>query len=231
MTGTFSFVFVALRQYISQEEALTSSPSSGPAYTQAVHAIRSRLSVMTEGLTGNTGPGWMVAAVGLVAVFVALNMRLLIGLDAALWDADRQFAPAYGLVADHARAGRILLWNPWIAGGYPEGVDPQIGTFSPLTVGFGLLAGGSERGFRFYWLTTWLLGGFGTLLLARHLRAPSQPIGMCCSTRTHRRRSRCRPRAAARPPAPSRNRRCCSEPCRRRCRRRSGSWFWAARCP
>ncbi len=89
------------------------------------------------------------------------------------WDAFNYYAPAQGLVADHARHGELLLWNPWIGGGRPEGTDPQVGAFSPFNVFLGLVAGGSPGGFKLYWLVSWWLGGVGFLLLARHLGAPA----------------------------------------------------------
>jgi hypothetical protein len=105
-------------------------------------------------------------------VSLLANAPLLIGLDAPNWDASSFFAPAFTLVADHARAGRFLLWNPFVDGGAPDAAQPEYGAFSPLTVGVGTLFGGTERGFRVYWLGSWLLGGLGFLGLARHLGAP-----------------------------------------------------------
>jgi hypothetical protein len=97
---------------------------------------------------------------------------LLIGVDAPNWDASSFFGPAFTLVADHARAGRLLLWNPFVDGGAPDAAQPEYGAFSPLTVGVGALFGGTERGLHFYWLGVWGLGGLGFLGLARHLGAP-----------------------------------------------------------
>lgn len=117
--------------------------------------------------------GWKTAALAVTGVLLAVNLPLLLGIDAPIWDASTQYAPAYTLVADHARAGRFLLWNPWIEGGAPDGFQPELGAFSPLMVGIGLVLGGTEAGFRVYWLAVWLLGALGTLTLARHLRAPA----------------------------------------------------------
>ncbi len=41
-----------------------------------------------------------------------------------------------------------------------------------MTVGLGVLTGGSLRGFNLYWLLNWWLAGVGVLLLTRHLGAP-----------------------------------------------------------
>ena len=101
---------------------------------------------------------WLAAALGVVAVVLAVNARLLAGTVAPKWDADDFFAPFFTLVADHARAGRLLLWDLWIAGGEPDFADPQVGAFSPITVLVGAAVGGSEVGFRAYWLLLWLAG-------------------------------------------------------------------------
>jgi hypothetical protein len=76
------------------------------------------------------------------------------------------------LVADHARVGRLLLWDPWLAGGTPDFADPQVGAASPIMVIAGVIGGGSSAAFRGYWLFIWLSGPLGLLLLARHLGAP-----------------------------------------------------------
>ena len=79
-----------------------------------------------------------------------------------------------------------MLWNPWISGGAPDCADPQIGVFSPVSAGLGLLFGPGLRGFAVYWLLIWWWGAAGVLLLARHLRAPAwgaaiAAVGFACS--------------------------------------------------
>jgi hypothetical protein len=61
-------------------------------------------------------------------------------------DADTFYAPYYTLVSDYARAGRVLLWNPWSNAGSPDFAEPQVGAFSPIMVGFGALTGGHSAG-------------------------------------------------------------------------------------
>jgi hypothetical protein len=75
-------------------------------------------------------------------------------------------------VADHARAGRLLLWDPWLEGGTPDFADPEIGAASPIAIMIGAIGGGNAAAFRAYWLFIWVLGPLGLLLLARHLGAP-----------------------------------------------------------
>lgn len=115
---------------------------------------------------------WAVATVLLLAVLLVANSKLVNGGAAPLWDANDLFAPYFTLIADHARAGRILLWEPWTSGGTPASAEPEFGTFSPLTIAVGALTGGSEAGFRVYWLLIWFLGPLGILVLARYLGAP-----------------------------------------------------------
>jgi hypothetical protein len=115
---------------------------------------------------------FLSAVAGLGALLLIANLPLVLGLRKPRWDSDEFFAPAQMLVADHARAGQLLLWNPWTNAGSPDGVDPQYGAFSPLMVGYSVLAGGSAVAFRWYFLLTWFAGGCGMLILLQHLRVP-----------------------------------------------------------
>jgi len=99
------------------------------------------------------------------------NLTIVTGAEAPTWDAAVFFAPEFTLIADHARAGR-LLWNPWASGGEPDTAEPQVGAASPITVFLGAIAGGTERGFRVYWLLICFFGPIGILLPARHLGTP-----------------------------------------------------------
>ena len=116
---------------------------------------------------------YLLAAAALVVVFLVANRPLVSGRAVGIWDADYYHSSLQILVADHARHGRVMLWNPWSNGGSPDHADPQSGALSPICVLFGLLTGGTEAGFRWYWLLVWLGGGLGLLTLARHLGAPA----------------------------------------------------------
>ncbi|MGE5204300.1 MAG: YfhO family protein [Chlamydiota bacterium] len=107
-----------------------------------------------------------------MATFLVGNFKLVTGEHSLVWDAEGFFAPAYTLVADHARAGRILLWNPWNSAGAPDYAEPELGATSPLMIITGAITGGTETGFRFYFLLIWMLGPIGLILLARHLDVP-----------------------------------------------------------
>lgn len=115
---------------------------------------------------------WFIAALLLAVVFLVANFKLVNGRAAPIWDAESFFAPAFTLIADHARAGQIALWNPWESGGSPDHAEPELGALSPVTIFVGAITGGTEAGFRAYWLLIWFLGPLGILLLARHFGAP-----------------------------------------------------------
>ena len=106
-------------------------------------------------------------------LFLIPNHLLVRGLAVGIWDVDGVFFPYQVLVADYARIGRLIHWDPWSNAGRSILGDPQLGIFSPVNFIIGLLTGGTSSGFIFYWLLMWWLGGFGMLMLARHLKAPS----------------------------------------------------------
>jgi hypothetical protein len=116
---------------------------------------------------------WLVWLFITTDVFLISNHLLLRGLAVGIWDVDGYFYPYYVLVADYARAGRFVRWNPWSNGGVPILGDPTLGIFSPINFVIGLLIGGRSSGFIFYWLFIWWLGAFGMFMLARHLKAPA----------------------------------------------------------
>jgi hypothetical protein len=116
--------------------------------------------------------GWLLTAVCVVFVLLAANHRMLRGKSTGGCDAELFFCPYYMLMADSLRHGELLLWTPLAGGGYPAGIDPQVGAFSPLKIAVAAITGGHEWGFRAYWLAIWAMGGLGILVLARHFAAP-----------------------------------------------------------
>jgi hypothetical protein len=115
---------------------------------------------------------WVFATLLIAVILLAANYPLVRGSAAGIWDTRDLFEPTYMLIAEYARAGRWLDWNPWSDGGAPTYADPQLGALSPLTVGMGCILGGTGASYVAYWLLLWILAAAGTMLLARHLGAP-----------------------------------------------------------
>ena len=115
---------------------------------------------------------WLLSIAVVVGALVAANSGLLTGDAVPIWDASTQFFPYFTLVADFARSGELMLWNPWANAGSPDFIEPQFGALSPLTLGFALVTGGGITGYAVYWLSVWALGGLGMLALGRHLGTP-----------------------------------------------------------
>ena len=113
--------------------------------------------------------GWPLVT---LAVFLGINDPLVRGRAVAMWDAAFQSFPYFVLVADHARAGQLVRWDPWTDAGQPLDGEPQAGAYSPIVITLGLLGGGRSSTFTAYWLLSWALGGLGVLALGRHLGAP-----------------------------------------------------------
>ncbi|MFY9611625.1 MAG: hypothetical protein WAU45_23805 [Blastocatellia bacterium] len=116
---------------------------------------------------------WWIAGLVVAAVFLLANQIILRGIAVGIWDAEGSFYPFQVLLADYAQQGRLLHWDPWSNGGLPLAMSPEVGAFSPVNLGVGLLTGGTSVGFRVYWLVVWSLGGLGILMLARELKAPA----------------------------------------------------------
>jgi hypothetical protein len=108
-----------------------------------------------------------------MAAFAAANRHFLLGEYYPIWDMDGLFAPYFMFVADLARQGKLLWWNPWAGGGQPDFIDPQYGAHSPVVLTLGWLFGPTVRGFIYYWFAFWLLFGLGIVVLARHWRVPA----------------------------------------------------------
>jgi hypothetical protein len=132
--------------------------------------LTSAKSFVNEALIKFNWPLWLLIT---TAFFVISNYLLVRGLAVGIWDVDGQYYPYQVLVADYARAGRFIHWDPWSNAGRPILGDPQVGVFSPINFAVGLVTGGKSSGFIVYWLIMWWLGGFGILMLARHLKVPS----------------------------------------------------------
>jgi len=127
---------------------------------------------MASGIPADDSRPWIAAAAALVALLAAVVMALWWGHWILSFDAFGLFSPYYTLVADFAAEGQLLLWEPWSNGGSPAHAYVEMGSFSPLTVLHAWLTGGGHLGFQLYWLSIWVIGGLGLLVLGRHLGAP-----------------------------------------------------------
>ena len=116
---------------------------------------------------------FLAAAGALIAVFAWAMRGFLAGEAFPIWDADGLFGPYYMLIADFARHGRLLWWNPWANGGQPDFMDLQYGAHSPVVLILAWLFGPSVRGFIAYWFAIWLLFGLGMVALARQWKLPA----------------------------------------------------------
>jgi hypothetical protein len=105
------------------------------------------------------------------ALLVLFNRNLLLSRSVPIWDAADYCMPYHALVSDLARSGAPLTWNPLSNGGSPDWIDPQVGARSPITLLFGVIFGGTARGFVIYWLAIWLVGSLSMFRFARHLGA------------------------------------------------------------
>jgi hypothetical protein len=119
------------------------------------------------------GSPWFLAALSLAAIFLVNNLKIIRGTQAPIWDAWAFYGPEFTLIADHARAGHFLLWDPWVNGGTPDHADPTVGAASPIEILIAAIAGGTRAGFTTYWLLIWFLGPLSLLILGRHLDAPA----------------------------------------------------------
>jgi hypothetical protein len=114
---------------------------------------------------------WL-ALLGLAGVILVAYRELWLGTATIKFDADDLFAPYYMLAADHARQGQLMLWDPWTLAGSAVTAYPELGTFSPLLLAFGLVGGASLGSFLAYCLFLVWFGATGMYVLTRSLGAP-----------------------------------------------------------
>ena len=126
----------------------------------------------SQPMTRSNAAWWAAAAAVLLALAIG-NYPLLLGQAAPQWDAADFFGPSFSLVSDETHAGHLLKWDPWVGGGVPEWLEPELGATSPVTLAFSLLPLSPSHGYELYWMCVWAFGGIGMLLLSRHLGAPA----------------------------------------------------------
>lgn len=127
---------------------------------------------------GSAGRSWVWRALPLVfatAVMLIAWWPALMGERAPAGDGRGWFLPHFVLLADHIRQGQLLSWDPWTAGGVPVFTEPQAGAYSPITLLFGWITGGSLPGYNAYTFSLAWLAMVGMFLLARICRV--RPAG------------------------------------------------------
>ncbi len=115
---------------------------------------------------------WLRAHLVVAAVLLIVFATYRVNNRIVPFDAVNLFSPYFTLVGDLARAGRLLLWNPWTNCGSPDVAYVEMGSFSPLTIALAWATGGGDYGFVIYWLTILLIAGSGMIMLGRQLGAP-----------------------------------------------------------
>jgi hypothetical protein len=99
-----------------------------------------------------------ILAGGIVlAALLWICSDLILGKATIPWDAMDVFQPSFLLLSDFIRQGELMLWNPWINAGSPEWIEPQLGAFSPVMLGIGLVFGSTSFSFHVYYLLIWWL--------------------------------------------------------------------------
>jgi hypothetical protein len=117
---------------------------------------------------------YALATLAVLVVFALSVRRFLSGQAFPIWDAEGLLAPYHMLIADFARHGRLLWWNPWANAGEPDFMDPQYGAHSPVILVMAWLFGPTLHGFLAYWFAIWLLFGLGVLVLAKRWGVPAR---------------------------------------------------------
>jgi hypothetical protein len=117
-------------------------------------------------------------AILIIVVLLVGNRSLLRGKAAPQWDAVSFFAPEFALLADHTKAGHLLLWDPLVAAGSPDFAEPEFGSTSPITLAVGAVFSSSQNGFVAYWMLIWVGAGIGVLLFTRYLGSPPWGSGI-----------------------------------------------------
>lgn len=125
----------------------------------------------SQGKVREAAAQWWLASAVISSLILLCNLQLLTGHTGPQWDGS-DCGGAFALVADHIKHGRLVMWDPWIAGGSPDFAEPSLGTTSPLVLFVGLLTHSFLRGFVAYWMILWILSANGMLLLARYLGSP-----------------------------------------------------------
>jgi hypothetical protein len=124
------------------------------------------------------GPTWRdklasrrVLLIAFAAAVLLFYAKPLFDSNASIqWDAVDVHYSSQKYFADHATAGRLPLWTPYLFSGFPFLADPQVGAWYPLNWPF-FLVGVTPRAIEWELALHCLLALAGGYLLARQLSA------------------------------------------------------------
>lgn len=118
---------------------------------------------------GKTRELWILSGMGVVLVFLVLSFNLISGRCLFKWDAWNAYWPWFSYLADSLHEGRIPLWDPRPACGFPFHAEPQTATFYPVYLIVAKFLGGGYAVFQSLWLGHWLWAILGFFLLAKRM--------------------------------------------------------------
>ena len=91
---------------------------------------------------------WIISICAVTLVFLVLTFDLVSMRCIFKWDAWYLFWPMFNNLVSALDLGRLPLWEPRACCGFPFHAEPQTGTFYPVFILVGLLAGGGFKGGR-----------------------------------------------------------------------------------
>ena len=123
---------------------------------------------------------WIIACLGVVLVFLILTFDLVSMRCIFKWDAWYLFWPMFSDLVSALDLGRLPLWETRACCGFPFHAEPQTGTFYPVFILVGLVAGGGFKVYQALWLMHWLSAIVGFFFLGKKLGL--SPLGASVSS-------------------------------------------------
>ena len=118
---------------------------------------------------GTDRKAWLISGLAVLLVFLMLTFNLITMKCIFKWDAWYLFWPMFHNLVSVLDAGRLPLWEPRACCGFPFHAEPQSGTFYPVFILAGFLAGGGYKVYQALWLIHWLLAIVGFFLLVKRM--------------------------------------------------------------
>ncbi|MBI5568853.1 MAG: YfhO family protein [Desulfomonile tiedjei] len=112
---------------------------------------------------------WIISICAVTLVFLVLTFDLVSMRCIFKWDAWYLFWPMFHSLVSALDLGRLPLWEPRACCGFPFHAEPQTGTFYPVFILVGLLAGGGFKVYQALWLMHWLSAIVGFFFLVKKL--------------------------------------------------------------